>query len=248
MNDRKRSSESLPCYLSATADCSYLQARQSRSLFIDPQLPMSSPLYGLLLEQGFRRSGNLVYRHRCDRCQRCIPLRLPVARFAPRRRQRRVWKRWQEVEVIDRGTDFDSEHFQLYQDYIESRHPDGGMANPDPEQYRQFLTSDWCATRFLEFRLRGELQAVAVTDRVPQGLSAIYTFYRPDRQSMSPGVFTLLWQIREAQRLGLSWLYLGFWIAGCDKMEYKAGYRPLQALIDGQWREFANGDALPVLS
>ena len=243
MNDREGV---LRCFLGGAGPCSYLPGRESRSLFVDPQQPMNGPLYGRLLDQGFRRSGNLVYRHHCHPCQRCIALRLPVQRFAPRRRQRRVWRRWQAVQVIEREAAFEPRHFELYRDYIASRHPEGGMADPDPQQYRQFLISDWCDTRFLEFHLQGELRAVAVTDRVPRGLSAVYTFYRPDSHTLSPGVFTLLWQIHEARRLGLPWLYLGFWIAGCRKMEYKAEYRPLQALFDGHWQEYPAGSPLPV--
>ena len=245
MNGQAPPGDTIACYLSAPSPCSYLPGRQSRSLFIDPALPMSAGLYGLLLEQGFRRSGELVYRHRCDACRRCIPVRLPVTRFRPRRIQRRVWKRWRQVEVIDRGDCFDPLHFDLYRRYLESRHADGGMAGQGEADYRSFLRSDWSRTRFIEFRLGGGLAAVAVTDRVPGALSSVYTFFDPGLQGWSPGVFTLLWQIREAERLGLEWLYLGFWIPGCRKMEYKAGYRPLQALTGGCWHEVEPGMPMP---
>ncbi len=236
----------ITCYLSPPSPCNYLPGREERSLLVDPDLAMNPGLYGALLGHGFRRSGKLVYRHQCDSCSRCVAVRLPVTYFTPRRIQRRIERRWEGVEVIDRGNRFDPAHFALYRRYMTSRHGDGEMAKHDEPDYRAFLMCSWCETRFIEFHLHGRLAAVAVTDRVPDALSAMYTFFDPEFAALSPGVFALLWQIREATRLGLSWLYLGFWIPGCRKMEYKSGYRPLQALTDGRWRRVGPGDPMPL--
>jgi arginine-tRNA-protein transferase len=140
---------------------------------------------------------------------------------------------------------FDEAHYQLYCRYIEARHPDGGMASPTENQYRDFLISHWCDTRFVEFHLEERLLAIAVTDRLPHGLSALYTFFDPDASELSPGVYAILWQISEAARLTLPWLYLGYWIPECKKMRYKAQYRPLQLLRNGSWHEYGPDGNIP---
>ena len=120
---------------------------------------------------------------------------------------------------------------------IAARHGGGGMDNPSPEAYLNFLRSPWCDTAFVEFRAAGRLMAVAVTDVLPQGLSAVYTFYEPEATSRSLGTCTILWQIEEARRRALPWLYLGYWIEDCDKMRYKGRFRPLQAFRDSAWHD-----------
>lgn len=130
---------------------------------------------------------------------------------------------------------FRQEHFRLYYRYIATRHPEGGMANPTPAQYREFLTATWAETVFIEFRLAGKALAVAVVDRLDNGLSSVYTFFDPDYPERGLGVYAILWTIREARRLELDWLYLGFWIENSPKMHYKAEYRPQERLQEGQW-------------
>ena len=107
-----------------------------------------------------------------------------------------------------------------------------------------FLGSSWCDTRFLEFRLADKLVALSTVDMLAGGMSAVYTCFDPDYSSMSPGVFAVLWQIRETHRRELPWVYLGFWVPGCQKMEYKSQYRPLQAYLNEQWREFSPNESI----
>ncbi len=238
---------SLNLYRSQEDECAYLPERQSTTLFVDPAAALDTHIYGELLAQGFRRSGDHVYRPYCGSCQACTPLRLPVARFKPNRNQRRVWAKSAEKLVIQtKPALFQNEHFELYCRYIQSRHPDGEMANPSPDRFPGFLTSSWCQTRFFELQVAQKLTAVAVTDLLPNGLSAVYTFFDPDLSHLSPGVLALLWQIQETQRRGLPWLYLGYWVPGCRKMSYKSNYRPLQIWREGQWQAFdQNEEILP---
>jgi len=128
------------------------------------------------------------------------------------------------------------EHVQLYQKYMGSRHPDSPMARYQLDECRRFMQADWCDTRFLEFRLEHKLLAVAATDHVPGSLSAVYTYFDPDHDRRSLGVHAILSQIELARQLGLDWLYLGFWIPDCAKMNYKANYLPLELRIDGGWQ------------
>ena len=109
------------------------------------------------------------------------------------------------------------------------------MVNTSPDEYIKFLSSSWCNSQFIEFSIANELAAVAVVDRLDNALSAVYTFFDPKFSSYSLGVYAVLWQIHAAQKQGLEWLYLGFWIADCQKMNYKNQYQPLQGFIDQQW-------------
>lgn len=110
------------------------------------------------------------------------------------------------------------------------------MDNPDPESYRSFLSCAWADTQFIEFRLEERVVSVAVVDRLPQGLSAVYTFFDPEVRLRGLGTYAILWQIEEARRLGLDYVYLGYWIAQNQKMSYKVKFQPIQGLIKGEWR------------
>ena len=140
-----------------------------------------------------------------------------------------------DVEIVQKPPSFNTEHFELYRRYLSARHPNGGMENPDPDSYLQFLTAWWADSMFLEFREGSELFAVAVADRLQDGLSAIYTFYAPEHPHRGLGRFAILKEIEFARQLGLKWLYLGYWIAECRKMSYKNDYRPLEYFINGKW-------------
>jgi len=207
---------------------------------------LSGSRYESLLARGFRRSGRFVYRPYCGLCQSCVPVRLAVEPFAPNRSQRRNLVRNRDLVLMDRPAVFDPEHFALYAAYLRHRHPDGGMADQlSPESYHDFLIQPWGGeTRLLELRLEGRLVALAVTDRLPGALSAVYTCFEPALSSRALGACALLNQIALARRLGLGSLYLGYWIQDCRKMAYKDDYRPIQALIGTQWREFRRGEPI----
>ncbi len=215
--------------------CSYLSDRQSSSLFVDPA-SLDNRLYSHLIQKGFRRSGEHIYRPSCQACDDCIPLRVSVKEFTPNRIQRRVRRRNRDVTVITHPPRYDETHFSLYRRYLHSRHRGGEMDNPTPDDYLCFLTSHWSDTRFHEFRADDQLFAIAVADRVDTGLSAVYTFFDPAQGGRSPGVYAILWLIEETRRLGLPWLYLGYWIPGCRKMAYKNQYRPFELYRNGDWQ------------
>nr|WP_248617095.1 arginyltransferase [Methylococcus capsulatus] len=216
--------------------CGYLPGRDARFTYVSPAYPLSPQSYRGLLEEGFRRSGNWVYRPCCIGCSACLPVRLPVHDFLLTRSHRRVLKRNADIDIRVSVARFDERQFQLYVRYLAARHPTDTPVSRD--DYWSFVSSSWAQTRFVEFRSYSELIGVAVVDHVPGALSAVYTFFDPDAAERSPGSLAILWQILEARRLGREWLYLGYWIGGCRKMEYKARYRPLEALIANRWRRF----------
>lgn len=233
-------------FLSPEHECSYLPGRNSRNLFIDPELPLDSRIYQALLEQGFRRSGAHVYRPGCEACRMCLPVRIPVDAFQARRSQRRVAARNAKLELRPRSPGFRQEHYTLYQAYTRARHGDGEMADASADDFLRFLVAPWCDSTFLELRQAGRLLAVAVTDVLPDALSAVYTFFDPGRQSCSPGIAAVLSQIELARRLELRWLYLGYWIPGCGKMDYKDQYRPIEVFSQGEWRRFGRKQTIRV--
>lgn len=229
----------LAFYATPAHECSYLPDRQAVTLFADPHTPMSNDLYTELAHYGFRRSGAYVYRPRCQGCDACLSVRIPVEEFRPDRSQRRTWERNRDLDVIVRVGLFDEEHFELYKRYTKARHADGGMDSDSPTQYRQFLLASWADIRFVEFRKDGRLLAVAVVDCLHDALSAVYTFFEPAERSRGLGVLAVLWQIAEARRLGLPWVYLGYLIEECPKMAYKIRYRPLEAFVKGSWERLS---------
>jgi arginyl-tRNA--protein-N-Asp/Glu arginylyltransferase len=222
-------------FLSMPHPCSYLPGRTATSLFLDPRHPLDSRQYAAFMRLGFRRSGDLVYRPHCRDCHACIPVRIPVDRFHAARGQRRIWKRNQDLSVTPRPPLYSQEHFELYQRYQAMRHPGGGMDDPDPQKYINFLSSQNIRTVFYEIRDRKKLLGVAVTDILPDGLSAAYTFFEPVEQRRSLGVYAVLWQVEQTRERLLPWLYLGYWISECQKMSYKANYRPLEVFHHGHW-------------
>ncbi len=215
--------------------CSYLPEEQATTLFLDPSQPMDVSVYADLSEMGFRRSGDHLYRPHCQNCNACVPARIPATGFQPSRQQKRILKRNADLTVSVAPPAFSEEYFGLYQRYIEQRHADGDMFPPSREQFSTFLVRDLAFSRFYEFRLNGTLIAVAVTDLLPNGLSAVYTFYEPAHERRSLGRFAILWQIGETLRVGLGALYLGYWIKNCKKMNYKTQYRPIELLINQRW-------------
>lgn len=236
MPNNKAHKRTIQLYRSAEHPCAYLDNQSARTLFVNPESTPDMALYSTLIDQGFRRSGNLIYRPDCPHCQQCISLRVPINTFSPRRSQRRIWRQNKErFRVEEQPVGSDPEHFRLFERYIAARHPDGEMANTSQQEYQQFLSSDWSNTRSFAFYDADMLVAVAVSDILPQGLSAVYTFFDPQYEKSSPGVYTILWQIEECRRRNLPWLYLGYWIESCHKMAYKREYLPHEAFIDNHW-------------
>lgn len=216
--------------------CSYLPRRVARSVFVDPQLRLDPERYGTLLELGFRRSGSYVYRPACSACQQCRPARVPVAGFVPDRGQRRCERANADLRIAVEGT-LSEEHYALYRQYLRARHPGGGMDPEDRDAFHAFLSSAWGHSEVLAARAPdGRLLAGGVVDRVPRGLSAVYTWFEPAERRRSLGTYMVLAEIARARALGLNYLYLGYWVPGSATMDYKRRFRPLEVLGASGWR------------
>ena len=223
-------------YATPSHSCSYIAEQEAITLFLDPHVQPSIHLYTELSAQGFRRSGSHFYRPYCSNCNACIAARIPAALFKANKRQRRIWKKNQDLSVTIHPPTFSQEHYSLYERYICERHRDGDMYPPSEEQYRSFLIEGWSEHGlFIEFRKEKQLLALAIIDKLENALSAVYTFFDPEYSKRSLGAYAILWQVDYCIKNQLETLYLGYWIKGCNKMSYKSEYRPLEIHINGQW-------------
>ncbi len=215
--------------------CNYLIDQQERLLIaVDPVLH-DSEHYSWLMHQGFRRSGNDIYRPHCLACQACQSLRVLIAHFTPSKSQKRLLKRSQQF-LVKLSNEVKSSYYPLYEKYINEIHCDGSMFPASLEQFQSFTQNDITEQIYIEIWHDDVLVSVAVTDDIPNALSAVYTFYHPAYRKYGLGVLSILKQIEIAQQLAREFLYLGYQINDCEKMNYKNRYKPHQILIENQWK------------
>jgi arginine-tRNA-protein transferase len=226
----------LQFYLTASYTCNYMPGRMARSQVATPGFLVDAAAYSDLVQRGFRRSGTFAYRPYCDACRACVPVRVPVESFTADRAQRRAWRRHDNLEVSLHGLEDNAEYFELYRRYQLARHFEEGAAQDSRAQYRNFLLQSQVDSMLAVFREAGVLRMVSLIDVLRDGCSSVYTFYDPAVAGASYGTYGVLWQIELCRKLGLPYLYLGYWIEQSRKMAYKARFRPLQALQQGVWR------------
>lgn len=224
-------------FVTTPGPCPYLPGQTERKLFTELRGPDSAAMAATLGQIGFRRSQGVVYRPSCENCQACVSVRVPVADFQPNATQRRLLKRNADLTTGVRSPWTTAEQFALLQRYLAQRHPGGGMASMDALDYADMVEQTPVDTVVIEYRdADGVLIAACLTDRHDDGFSMIYSFYEPAQPKRGGlGTFIILDHIRRAQREGRAHVYLGYWIAGAPRMDYKLSFRPVERLTRAGW-------------
>ncbi|WP_343821791.1 arginyltransferase [Psychrosphaera haliotis] len=227
---------SLKFALSKTFPCSYLPDHQERLLFYADELPLSPEIYSILQSNGFRRSESMAYKPHCDDCNECKSIRVATHSFQPSKSQKRLINKCKNFDV--RISHVVSEnYYPLFEKYINKRHEDGTMYPAEPSQLDSFTNCDWLTPYFVEVYDGDKIIAVGIGDETNDALSAVYTFFDPDYDKYSLGTLIVLKQIDYASVLHKQWLYLGYYIQACAKMNYKTNFKPFQVLHDTNWVE-----------
>jgi arginine-tRNA-protein transferase len=234
--------ESLFRYVAPPSPCSYLPA-QRWSLEYEMVQDLSGADYLQRMLDGWRRFGGMMFRPRCPTCNQCRTLRVDVARFQPNRSQRRAWDRNHgEVEVHIGVPSVSRNKLRLYDRYHAFQSSAKGWPeHPDKDagSYRESFVHNPAFTEEWTYHLAGRLIGVGYVDRLPGGLSAIYFFNDPDERQRSLGTWNVLNVLADARQAGLPHVYLGYYVAGCPSLSYKANFKPNQIRWpDGGWRDF----------
>ena len=225
-------------HISNQHECGYFDDRLATTLFVDPSEIMTSQTYNGLLDSGFRRSGQLIYKPHCKNCNACVPLRISSQKFKPSRSQQRVLNKNNDVTQRIMVPQYLDEHYSLYKAYLRARHKNGGMEKHSTKEYRESMLSSGVNTVLIEYRIKEKLICVSITDLVDDGLSAVYTYFDPDlSKHRSLGTFAILSQIYLAKSLQRSWLYMGYWIQDSQKMAYKSNFSASEILTNGEWNQ-----------
>jgi len=224
-------------FTTAPLPCPYFPDRVERRVVTELLGRNANTLHDVLTHAGYRRSHGIAYVPACPDCNACVAVRIPVDRFRPSKTQRRILNRNTGLHAAALPPNATEEQFVLFSAYQSSRHSGGDMEKMTGDDYRSLVEETNVATQIVEFRDEDEtLIACCLIDLLSDGLSALYSFYDPDIQSRrSLGTYMILWLIRHAREQGLDYAYLGFWIEGCDKMSYKASYKPLEGFTSLGW-------------
>lgn len=230
-------------FLTAPSPCPYLPGKRERKVFTALDGLDAEGLHDVLTHAGFRRSQNIAYRPSCEACDACISARVPVDRFVFTRRWRKIIARNADLSRALKPAKATEEQFWLLRRYLNSRHADGGMADMSFSDYAAMVEETAVHTHIVEYRYtdgpdKGELAGAALVDVLGDGLSMVYSFFDPLDARRSLGVYTILDHLQQARAAGFAHLYLGYWIPGSVKMDYKAQFQPLELLLGGEWRPY----------
>src|SRR5437588_2189853 len=235
-------------YLTAPSPCPYLPGQEERKVFTHLLGERAAELNDLLTHGGFRRSQSIAYRPACETCRACISVRVVADSFRPTRSMRRIQERNSDVTAEMRVAVPTSEQYSVFRSYLDARHRDGGMADMSVLDYCMMVEDSHVETRMVEYRRRGaaraasgrggpgELLAVALTDVLSDGLSMVYSFFASEEAPRSLGTFMILDHIARARRMGLAYVYLGYWVKGSRKMDYKGRFLPQERLSPDGWK------------
>ncbi|MGE8135096.1 MULTISPECIES: arginyltransferase [Novosphingobium] len=232
-------------FVTSPAPCPYLPGRSERKVFTELKGPNADELNDALGRIGFRRSQTVAYRPSCVECTACISVRVVANAFQASSTQKRIWKRNRDLVVSVCKPWSTPEQFELLQRYLAVRHPGGGMAAMDEMDFADMVEHTPVKSYVIEYRepttdgSQGRLVGACLTDEQGDGLSMIYSFYDPQHETRSGlGTFIILDHIQRAGQVGLPYVYLGYWVEGSERMQYKVRFRPMEKLGRDGWERF----------
>ncbi|MEO0392702.1 MAG: arginyltransferase [Pseudomonadota bacterium] len=236
----------LQFFRSGALPCPYIKGQVERKLFARLNATNATMINATLTEAGFRRSHDIIYRPVCPNCSACIPVRIPVARYQPSRSMRRVLKQNQDLTWRSVSATATVEQYELFAAYQNDRHSESDMARMGLTDYVAMVDEGRANTALIEARdSQDALVGAMLVDRLPDGFSAVYSFFNPEEAGRSLGNYLILSLIELAQSEERDFIYLGYWIQQSDKMAYKQRFRPLEALGPHGWYELSDDDIKP---
>ena len=235
MNTNYKAANPILLFRTPNHTCSYKGNQKASTIFVDPDLLINKSLNSKLSELGYRRSGSHLYRPDCEICHACTSCRIPANLFHVTRAHRKLINKNSDLYIVEKNDLTCEQSYKLYERYINIRHYDGDMYPATREQFEAFIKTKTIDTRFFMFYLENKLISVSVTDSLENDLSAGYTFFEPTEIKRSLGIFSILYQLQICHTLSLPYLFLGYWIKDCPKMQYKSNFQPIEMLIDGKW-------------
>ncbi|PDT17514.1 arginyltransferase [Rhizobium sp. J15] len=236
-------------YLTAPAACPYLPHEMERKVFTHLVGPRAAEMNDILTQGGFRRSQNIAYRPACESCRACVSVRILAQEFEPTKSMKRVLAANSDIIATEFAAQPSSEQYSLFRRYLDFRHQQGGMSDMTVLDYAIMVEDTHVNTRIVEYRRReegsgleerpkGELLAAALTDTMSDGLSMVYSYFNPALERRSLGTFMILDHVRRTKALGLPHVYLGYWVQGSRKMDYKTRFQPQEHLTPRGWERF----------
>ena len=243
------STQSPQFFLTAPSPCPYVEGQFERKVFTHLVGDKAPEMNDLLTQGGFRRSQNIAYRPACESCRACVSVRILAQEFEIGKSMRRVLQRNSDLIGVMHDAEPSTEQYSLFRRYLDARHKRGGMSDMTVLDYAMMVEDSHVDTKVIEYRRRGpdtfitgrgtgELIAVALTDRMSDGLSVVYSYYDPGMEDRSLGTFMILDHIQRAVAAGLPHVYLGYWVNGSRKMNYKVRFQPQEHLGSKGWARF----------
>ncbi|WP_127597154.1 arginyltransferase [Nitratireductor alexandrii] len=236
-------------FLTAPSPCPYIDGQFERKVFTHLVGEKAPELNDLLTQGGFRRSQNIAYRPACETCRACVSVRILAEEFRPSKNMKRVMHKNADLIGAVHDAEPTTEQYSLFRAYLDARHRKGGMSDMTVLDYAMMVEDTHVETKIIEYRRRGpdsfitgtgqgELIAVALSDTMADGLSMVYSFYDPSQEERSLGTYMILDHIARARTAGLPHVYLGYWVHGSSKMDYKIRYQPQEHLGPKGWERY----------
>lgn len=233
-------------FVTAPSPCPYLEGKEERKVFTDLSVPDASELNEALGRVGFRRSQSICYRPACEQCNACVSVRVLAKEFEPSKSLKKIRRKNIDIKVEIADAYATPEQFELLRKYLKVRHHEGGMADMDEFEFAEMIEQSPVNTRVIEYReppkdndnlKPGKLIGCALTDILSDGLSMVYSFFDPDSPRSSLGTTMIIDHIERTKKIDLPYVYLGYWVKGSSKMDYKTRFTPYEKLSVKGWRQ-----------